>query len=199
MGRKPVILAICGSTRAASSNLNVIKAVTALAQERLTITLFDGLAGLPQFDPDLDVDPAPAAVAAFRKQLREADGVLISTPEYAAGVPGTLKNAIDWTVSSMEFSHKPVALITASLSGEKAHQSLLGTLLIIESRMTRDSQLLLSAVRTKVGDDGAIKDERTREAFGTLVRSLEELTAGAMGEALSSPLLEHKGLDSGPG
>jgi NAD(P)H-dependent FMN reductase len=190
------VLAICGSTRAASSNLNVIHAIARLAHDRFSVQLYSGLEQLPQFNPDRDTEEAPAEVADLRKQLRAADGVLICTPEYALGVPGALKNAIDWTVSSMEFSKKPVALITASLSGEKAHQSLLGTLLIIESRMTQDSQLLISAVRTKLGRDATINDEATREGVDKLIRSLVEMMGDAEGTKLSSPRLANSGVDS---
>lgn len=190
------VLSICGSTRAASSNLDVIQAIARLAHDRFSVQLYSGLEQLPQFNPDRDTEEAPAEVADLRKQLRAADGVLICTPEYALGVPGALKNAIDWTVSSMEFSKKPVALITASLSGEKAHQSLLGTLLIIESRMTQDSQLLISAVRTKLGRDATINDEATREGVDKLIRSLVEMMGDAEGTKLSSPRLANSGVDS---
>lgn len=190
------VLAICGSTRAASANLNVIHAIARLAHDRFSVQLYSGLEQLPQFNPDRDNEDVPAEVADLRKQLRAADGVLICTPEYALGVPGALKNAIDWTVSSMEFSKKPVALVTASLSGEKAHQSLLGTLLIIESRMTQDSQLLISAVRTKVGRDAAINDEATREGVDKLIRALVEMMGEAEGDQLSSPRLANSGVDS---
>lgn len=190
------VLSICGSTRAASSNLDVIQAIARLAHDRFSVQLYSGLEQLPQFNPDRDTEDIPAEVADLRKQLRAADGVLICTPEYALGLPGALKNAINWTVSSMEFSKKPVALITASLSGEKAHQSLLGTLLIIESRMTQDSQLLISAVRTKLGRDATINDEATREGVEKLIRSLVEMMSEAEGTKLSSPLLGNSGVDS---
>src|SRR5665647_1477007 len=131
MTHKIKIVAISGSTRKASSNLNLIKAIARLTSDAFTINIFEGISDLPHFNPDLDNENVPPQVSGFRRLLREADGILICTPEYAIGVPGTLKNAIDWTVSSMDFSKKPVALITASLSGEKAHKSLLGTLLII--------------------------------------------------------------------
>lgn len=192
----PKVLAICGSTRAASSNLNVIHVIAQLARDRFTVELYTGLEQLPQFNPDRDNDQVPAEVADLRRLLRAADGILICTPEYAIGVPGALKNAIDWTVSSMEFSKKPVALITASLSGEKAHQSLLGTLLIIESRMTQDSQLLISAVRTKVASDGAITDEDTLQGVNRLIGSLEEMMADPEDSKLSSPRLGNSGVDS---
>ena len=87
-------------------------------------------------------------------------------------------------------------MITASLSGEKAHQSLLGTLLIIENRMPQDSQLLISAVRTKLGRDATINDEATREGVEKLIRSLVEMMSEAEGTKLSSPLLGNSGVDS---
>jgi chromate reductase len=175
MTDKLKIFAICGSTRAASSNLNLIKAIAALTAGSFTISIFEGLSALPHFNPDLDNENVPHQVADFRRQLREADGVLICSPEYAIGVPGTLKNAIDWTVSSMEFSRKPVALITASLSGEKAHSSLLGTLLIIEARMTADTQLLIPFVKTKVNNECEITDHETLNSINKLIQSLTEV------------------------
>ncbi len=190
------VLSICGSTRAASSNLDVIQAIARLAHDQFVVHLYNGLEQLPQFNPDRDNEEAPAEVADLRKQLRAADGVLICTPEYALGVPGALKNAIDWAVSSMEFSKKPVALVTASLSGEKAHQSLLGTLLIIESRMTRDSQLLISAVRTKVGHNATIMDAATGEGIDRLITSLVEMMGDAEDTQLSSPRLVNRGVGS---
>lgn len=189
MIKKIKIFAICGSTRKTSSNLNLIKAIADLTSESFVITVFDGLASLPHFNSDLDNESVPREVKDFRKQLREADGILICSPEYAIGVPGTLKNAIDWTVSSMEFSQKPVALITASLSGEKAHQSLLGTLLIIEARMTSDTQLLIPFVKTKVNDEGKITDNDTLNSVNKLIKSLSEvITSNAKG-LLTAPLL----------
>lgn len=146
----PEILAICGSTRAASSNLHLIHAITELYKDKLTIRLWEGLTEIPHFNPDLDHDLPPEAVVDFRHQLMTADGILICTPEYAMGVPGTLKNAIDWTVSSMEFSGKPTVLITASSLGEKGHGSILETLKVIEADISEDTQLLISHIKTKV-------------------------------------------------
>jgi chromate reductase len=170
-GRKK-ILAISGSTRQSSTNLNLIKAISELAADKLDIHIFQELSNIPHFNPDLDTDHPPKAVTDFRKQLSEADGILICTPEYAMGVPGTLKNAIDWTVSSCEFSHKPVALITASSVGEKGHRSLLETLRIIESDIPDDSQLLISFVKTKVSNEGKITDGETLEQVKKLIASL---------------------------
>lgn len=90
------ILAISGSLRAVSSNTAVLRAAAMLAPTGVNITIYSGLGDLPHFNPDIDVDPAPLAVASFREQLKESDGVLISSPEYAHGVPGSMKNALDW-------------------------------------------------------------------------------------------------------
>jgi NAD(P)H-dependent FMN reductase len=191
---KKKILAISGSTREASTNLSLIKAIAGLSLDDFDLIVFKGLSELPHFNPDLDTESAPHQVTDFRKQLNEADGVLICTPEYAVGVPGTLKNAIDWTVSSMEFSQKPVALITASLSGEKAHLSLLGTLLIIEAKMTADTQLLIPFVKTKVNKEGEITDEQTLHSIKKLINSLREIISNEKQELLSAPILINEGV-----
>ncbi len=170
-GRKK-ILAISGSTRQSSTNLSLIKAIIDLSADKLDIKIFDGLSDIPHFNPDLDTDYPPKKVVDFRRQLKEADGILICTPEYAMGVPGTLKNAIDWTVSSCEFSNKPIALITASSSGQKGHLSLMETLKVIESDIPDDSQLLVSFVKTKVSAEGKITDAQTLEQVKKLLISL---------------------------
>lgn len=168
MKTKKKVVAICGSTRCNSTNLNYIRAVAALAKDHFEMEIFEGLTAIPHFNPDLDNETPPAEVITFRNRLKSADGILICTPEYAMGVPGTLKNAIDWTVSSMEFSHKPVALITASSVGEKGHQSLLETLKVIESTITDETQLLVSFAKTKINNECIITDETT-------LRSIEKL------------------------
>jgi chromate reductase len=168
------IIALCGSTRKNSSNLNLIKAIAELTQSKFQFTIFDGLENISHFNPDLDNENPPQAVMDFRGQLKAADGILICTPEYAMGVPGTLKNALDWTVSSCEFSHKPVALITASSLGEKAHESLLGTLKIIESNITDETQLLISYIKTKVKGT-EITDAETLNKVKSLIEAFEKL------------------------
>jgi len=172
---KQKIFAISGSTRERSTNLNLIYAIKELSKEIFKIDVFNEIAQLPQFNPDSDIEPAPEKIAEFRKKLKQADGVLICTPEYAMGVPGALKNAIDWAVSSAEFSKKPVALITASSMGEKAHASLLETLKIIESKITNDTQLLISFAKTKISSDAVITDKDTLEQVKKLISSFSNL------------------------
>jgi NAD(P)H-dependent FMN reductase len=166
------VIAINGSTRSASVNLQLIRIIQQLSREKFEISIYEGIADLPHFNPDLDTDHPPQKITGFRNTLRSYDGILICSPEYAMGVPGTLKNALDWTVSSMEFSKKPVALITASSMGQKAHESLLETLRIIESSIGAHMQLLISHARTKV-TDGKISDRETLEKVLQLINALE--------------------------
>ena len=172
---KKKVIAICGSTRISSSNLNLIKAIATLAAESFSLKIFEGLSEIPHFNPDLDNDTPPKQVTEFRRQLREADGILICTPEYAMGVPGTLKNAIDWTVSSCEFSHKPTVLITASSVGQKGHASLMETLKVIEANITDETQLIISFVKTKISSDCTITDAKTLTEVEILLRSFVKM------------------------
>src|SRR5689334_7742067 len=109
------IIAISGSLRSQSSNTTILKAATMLAPDGVSISLYEGLGMLPHFNPELEGAEGPA-VLDFRRRIRESDGVLISSPEYAHGVPGSLKNALDWIVGTGELVDKPVALINASPS-----------------------------------------------------------------------------------
>ena len=166
--RKKVI-AILGSARKNSANLRLIRAIDDLTKEKFDTTVFEGLTELPHFNPDLDTDDPPEAVINFRKLIRNSDGILICTPEYAMGVPGTLKNALDWTVSSGEFSGKAVALITASTSGLKAHESLLDTLQVIDARINAETQYLISFIQVKLNSENKITDEQTMSDIQKLI------------------------------
>lgn len=186
------ILAISGSTRTASSNLNLIKAIAGLSSDLFSITIFEGLTELPHFNPDMDNESPPQLVTRFRQQINEVQGVLICSPEYAMGVPGSLKNAVDWTVSTMNFSQKPVALITAALSGDKAHSSLLETLLILEAKIMADTQYLISFVKTKVNSESKITDVNTLTDINTLIKSFKNLIEKGDGKLLSEPILMNR-------
>ena len=130
------IIAICGSLRAQSSNLALLRAASNLG---IDVQLYEGLGSLPHFNPDDDIEGAtpPPTVAELRTLLADADGILISSPEYAHGVPGSLKNALDWLVSDGALVDKPVALINASpIGGEFARASLVETLRTMNWRVT---------------------------------------------------------------
>ncbi len=171
---KPTILTISGSLRANSSNDAVIKAAFDFIKDKANIVAFEGLGTLPHFDDN----PNPAKeVVAFRELIRKADGVLICSPEYAFGVPGSLKNALDWTVTSGDFVSKPVALITAATGGDKAHAALLLTLRVISSVLPDDCALILPYIRSKMNAAGEVADPATlsliEQAANNLLQNIE--------------------------
>ena len=171
MTTRKKIFAIPGSTRLHSTNHNLINAIATIFADKIEVIIFEGLAALPAFNPD-DTDKIIPGVMQFRQLIRNADAVIICTPEYAHGVPGSLKNAIDWTVSSNEFSHKPTALITASTDGRSGHAALLETLRTIEAENIDELQLLIPFAKTKINGDNIIKDAATHTAIQKLVISL---------------------------
>lgn len=160
------ILAISGSLRTQSSNTLLLQAAARLAPEGLSVTLYQGIAELPHFNPDLDGELLPEKVMELRALLAEVDGVLISSPEYAHGIPGALKNALDWLVSDVEFAGKRVVLINSSAS-DAAHL----TAQLIEVLQTMSAQILFCAslrgavVRKALDEQGNISDA---EVAGTI-------------------------------
>ncbi len=175
------ILTISGSLRANSTNTTLVRAIAALAPAGMDVSIYNGLGDLPHFSPDRDGDDPPEAVDHLRGLLRAADGVLICTPEYAFGVPGTLKNALDWTVSSGEFDGKPVAALSASplyTGGAKAHASLLLTLTALGATVPEAGKLIIPGVKNKLGPGGDITDPATTQellaVLDTLARAVDQ-------------------------
>jgi chromate reductase, NAD(P)H dehydrogenase (quinone) len=158
---KKKIFAISGSTRSNSSNLKILKQIAELSSALFEVKLFEGLAEIPHFNPDLDTDTPPKAVTDFRNEIQAADGVIICTPEYVFSLPGSLKNALEWCVSTTIFSKKKVGLITASASGEKGHEELQLIMKTIEASFDDATSLLIQGVRGKVNAEGIIVDDPT--------------------------------------
>ena len=165
------LLAISGSLRSMSSNTTLLQAAARLARAGVLVEFSPSVADLPHFNPDLDVEGAdpPPAVAAFRAGLRAADGVLISSPEYAHGVPGSLKNALDWVVGTGEFMHKPVALINASATSSHAQNALVETLTIM---MAEVMVARVPIASNKITLDAILADPALAHALQEVVESL---------------------------
>jgi chromate reductase len=128
------ILAISGSLRAASSNSRLIAALRLLAPPGVEVVIYEGLGDLPHFNPDLDGDILPGP-AELRRQVGLCDGLVICSPEYAHGVAGSMKNALDWLVPSLEFPEIPVALINASPHAVHADAHMRETLALMNARL----------------------------------------------------------------
>jgi NAD(P)H-dependent FMN reductase len=170
------ILAISGSLRAASTNTTLLKAAAAMAPEDVTLSLYDGLGDLPPFNPDVDKDPAHAAVAEFRSQLRESAGVIFSTPEYAHGVPGVLKNALDWVVASGELYEKPVALFSASPRAGYAQASLVETLTVMSARIVPEACIVAPLLGKNLDEDDVIAQADLSRAVRSALKAFARAT-----------------------
>lgn len=169
------ILAISGSLRKNSSNTNVLYAISNLKSENIDFHFYEGLEHLPHFNPEIDTEDPPSSVKDLREQLKLAKGVIICTPEYARGVPGVLKNALDWVVSSGELMNKPVAVISASphsSGGDRAHESIMLTLRMVEAKIPKESTLQIAHVGTKINNKAEILDSTTKKQLKSVLNSL---------------------------
>jgi NAD(P)H-dependent FMN reductase len=165
-------LAISGSLRTSSSNTALLRAAAALVPESVEISVYDGLADLPHFNPDLDDEGAPPPVMDFRRQLQAADGVMISSPEYAHGVPGVLKNALDWVVGSGELVDKPIALINASPRSTYAQESLMETLTVMSAKIVAEASITVALAGKKLDVAGIITDPEISSALQSAIVAL---------------------------
>ena len=132
------LLAISGSLRTGSSNTTLLEAARLVAPPEVEVVLYEGLAGLPAFNPDLDTvdgDRIPSTAAELRAEVGRADGILICSPEYAHGIPGSLKNALDWLVGSVELPGKPALLLAASARSVHAQAQLVEVLTTMNVRL----------------------------------------------------------------
>ena len=175
---KKNILVINGSASDNSSNERLISRIAELAKDELDLTIFNDLKTLPHFDPKLSSDNPPDSIINFRKDIEHADGVIICTPEYIFSIPSGVKNAIEWCVSTVIFTDKPLGIITASAHGAKGHEELKMIMGVVGAKFNDNTTLLIQGIKSKVSSNGDITDPQTREdlskfidSFTTLVQS----------------------------
>lgn len=145
------LLAISGSLRAASLNSALLRAVAGLAPSDIGVGLYTELGNLPLFNPDFEITDSPA-VADFYARILEADGVIIASPEYAHGVTGVMKNALDWMVGSQAFVNKPVALLNASPRATIAQASLKETLTVMSAHVIEVASITLPIIGSNLDE-----------------------------------------------
>jgi NAD(P)H-dependent FMN reductase len=142
------LFAISGSLRRGSSNTAVLEATRLVAPPGVEVEVYDALGALPHFNPDLDPAdgdvPLPPLAADLRARVGRADGVLLSTPEYAHGLPGSFKNALDWLVGAVEFPGKPVAILNTSARSVFAQAQLTEILATMSARLVPEASLTLT-------------------------------------------------------
>ena len=171
------ILAISGSLRTGSYNTALLRALREEAPEGVEVVLWDGLKSMPPYDQDDDVFPAPAAPAAFRELVREADAVFFATPEYNSSVPGALKNALDWgsrPLATNAFRNKPVAVISSSagaFGGVWAAAELRKVLGAMGARVV-EAELSVGHAHEKLDDQGRLADDDVRVGLGEALQTL---------------------------
>ena len=170
------VLGVAGSLRAASSSAELLRALAKLAPAGVLVEVYDRLGDVPIFSPDLDVEPPPPAVADFRARLRAADGVVLCTPEYAFGMPGLLKNALDWLVSSGETYEKPVAALSCAPNhggGANALAWLRQTLGAVQAVVPDAASFPIPFVRKRV-EGGTVTDPELAAALRGALAALAE-------------------------
>jgi chromate reductase, NAD(P)H dehydrogenase (quinone) len=140
------LLAISGSLRRASTNTAALEALATLAPEGVKVLVYRDLAKLPPFNPDDDVEDRrkPEPVETLRALIGASEALIIAAPEYAHGLPGALKNALDWLVASETFAGKPTALINTSPRAFHAQASLREILSTMAARLMPEAFAALS-------------------------------------------------------
>jgi chromate reductase len=174
------ILGICGSLRARSFNRGLLEAAIEIAPAELAITIFDGLGAIPPYNADVEAEGDPAPVAAFKAAIRDADALLIATPEYNYGVPGVLKNAIDWASrppGKSVLNRKPAAIMGASMGGTgtaRAQLALRQSFVFTETHALLRPEVLVARAQDKVDAQGRLTDEATRKMVRQLLEALRD-------------------------
>ncbi|MBZ5789511.1 NAD(P)H-dependent oxidoreductase [Burkholderia contaminans] len=151
--RRIDIVALCGSLRAQSYNAALLDAAARVAPPGMHITRFDRLGEFPLFNPDAEY-PSPASVHDLIDRLNAADGVLIASPEYAHGVTGVMKNALDWVVGCEAFVYKPVAVLNASPRATHADAALRETLSVMSAGIVERASITLPVLGSQLDAAG---------------------------------------------
>ncbi|MFU8813615.1 MAG: NADPH-dependent FMN reductase [Balneolaceae bacterium] len=173
------IVAFAGSLRKESLNKALLRAAKELAPDGLEIELFD-LAGIPLFNADLEAEGDPQRVAEFKEAIREADGLLIASPEYNHGMTGVTKNAIDWAsrpAKDMPISGIPAGILGASpgITGTARSQDQLRlSLKSLNVFCMPVPEMLVFRAHEKFNENGVLTDETTRKYLKRYLDSFEE-------------------------
>jgi chromate reductase, NAD(P)H dehydrogenase (quinone) len=174
-----LVCGVAGSLRRGSFNKALLRAAVGLAPAGMTIRIHD-IADIPAYNGDVEAAGPPGPVLAFKEAIREADALLIATPEYNYGVPGVLKNAIDWASRppvESPLRHKPTAIMgaTAGMSGTaRAQLQLRQAFVFTQTPVVPTSEVLVASAAEKFDTEGQLFDERTQAAVRRLLTALEE-------------------------
>lgn len=180
--RPLVVCGIAGSLRKASYNRGLLRAAQELAPDGMEIRIFDRVGDLPLFNEDVEAQGDPEPVQALKRAIAEADALLFATPEYNHGLPGVLKNAIDWASRPPRravLAGKPAAILGASpgITGSaRAQTQLRNSFVFTETIAMLQPEILVYRAHEKFDAEGRLTDEKTREFIGLLLRNLADWT-----------------------
>ncbi len=167
------LLALCGSLRAASINAMLLRAAARLAPAGVEVKIAPEIGRLPLFNPDLEA-AMPAVAAQFRARVARADALIVASPEYAHGVTGVIKNALDWLVSMEDFADKPAAVWNASPRahhGDNALREILGTM---SAAIVAEASIALPLVGAGIDEQAIV---RTPAIAAPIAAALQALAA----------------------
>jgi chromate reductase len=174
------LLGFAGSLRVGSYNKALLRAATNLLPENATVEIFD-LDGIPPFNQDLEMN-MPGKVTEFKSKIREADAILIATPEYNYSVPGVLKNAIDFAsrpYGDNPFDDKPVAIMSASigmLGGARAQYHLRQMFVFLNMHPVNGPEVIVTFAQNKFDANGKLTDENTSKFLKQLLQNVVNWT-----------------------
>jgi NAD(P)H-dependent FMN reductase len=164
-------LALCGSLRAASINAAMLRAAARIAPAGIRLEIHPSLGTLPLFNPDLEAAP-PSPVDALRAAVARADALVIASPEYAHGVTGTIKNALDWLVSFEPFVHKPVAVLNASPRAHHADDAMRETLRTMSAVLVAQACVAIPLLGARLDEDGMVDSPPVATALSGALTAL---------------------------
>jgi chromate reductase, NAD(P)H dehydrogenase (quinone) len=175
------VLAIPGSLRAASINAAFCRAAARLAPSPLQVSVFGGLRALPLFNPDLEANP-PRPVQEFRASVADARALIIASPEYAHGISGVMKNALDWLVSFEGFIDKPVAIVNTSARASHADDALREVLRTMSARILSEASVTLPLLGSCTTEEAMLSSAEVAPQ----IRSMLAALAGAVSSSHDS-------------
>lgn len=177
------VLGIAGSLRAGSFNRALIRAAVELAPAGMEIRAFEALAAIPLYNADVEAQGDPEPVAALKAAIGDADALLISTPEYNCGLPGLLKNVVDWASrppGKSVLNGKPAAIMGATPGGlgtARAQQQLRQSFVFTQTYALLQPEMYVSRAHEKFDADGRLTDEPTRQQLQRLLQAFSEWAA----------------------
>ena len=172
------VLAIAGSLRAASINRAYVRAAARLAPAGVRISVYEELGELPLFNPDLE-ECLPPAAARLRDAAHRADALLIASPEYAHGISGVMKNALDWLVGCERFPGKPVAVVNTAPHAHLAYDSLVEVLRTMSATIVSEASIALPMRGNCVTEPKMVAHPRISAEIADGLRALQRFLGGA--------------------